>query len=214
VIGNERSPLNSGPKAVVAAGYDRIAETYLEWSVDHRVRMHWLGKLEAMLKSNARVLDLGCGAGIPVAQHFMEIGFEVLGVDASERQILLARERVPKVSFIHGDMTQIEFEAHSFDAVIAFYSITHVPREFHAELFRDVRIWLKPGGMFVTNLGHHDEPGWIGEWLGTQMFFSHFDVATNVKLLGEAGFEILQSESIGEVENGAEVKFLWVIAQS
>jgi 2-polyprenyl-3-methyl-5-hydroxy-6-metoxy-1,4-benzoquinol methylase len=206
--------VTKSPQEIVTAGYDQIAATYLEWSSDHWLRIHWLGQLAEMLKPGARILDLGCGAGIPIVEELVDKGFDAVGIDGSERQIALARERMPGSSFIHDDMTQHQFDAHEFDAVTAFYSITHVPRELHAELFRSIGKWLKPGGMFLASLGCHDEPGWVGNWLGVDMFFSHFDATENIKLLEEAGLKVKRSEVVGEIENGVEVKFLWVIAQS
>jgi ubiquinone/menaquinone biosynthesis C-methylase UbiE len=74
------------PKQIVADGYDQIAETYAAWvergGSGHR-QSH-LAVLEAELPDGARILDLGCGAGIPVARDLAE-RFEVTGVDISER---------------------------------------------------------------------------------------------------------------------------------
>src|SRR4051794_40726755 len=56
-------------KSLVASGYDTIAEGYLERYASSAVRDHWLGELVALLPNDSRVLDLGCGAGIPVARE-------------------------------------------------------------------------------------------------------------------------------------------------
>jgi hypothetical protein len=51
---------------------------------------------------------------------------------------------VPRATFIHGDFANLDFSRGSFDGVAAFYSITHVPREQHADLFGRIASWLKP----------------------------------------------------------------------
>ena len=199
-------------KKVVASGYDEIAETYLRWTSNSPLRQHWLDATISGLPPKARVLDLGCGAGIPVARQLADHGCDVVGVDESRRQIALASQNEPRGTFIAADMTKVAFDAMSFDAVTAFYSITHVPRDEHLTLLTKITTWLKPGGLFLANLGYHDCPAWTGEWLGTTMFFSHFDAATNRVLIEESGLEIERAEVIGEEENGELVRFLWVVA--
>ncbi len=167
-----------------------------------------------MLPPNARVLDLGCGAGVPVATRLAERGCTVVGVDSSQRQIALARMNEPRASFIASDMTMVEFDAMSFDAVIALYSITHVPRDEHQRLLNRIRTWLKPNGLFLSSLGYNDSPAWTGKWLGTTMFFSHFDAVVNRALIKNAGLKIEREEIVGEDENGEITRFLWVIAIS
>jgi SAM-dependent methyltransferase len=108
------------PKAIVARGYDFVAETYLEQHGRSQVRDRWLDELIRRLPPRARVLDLGCGAGVPVALRLTERGFDVLGIDVSIRQIELARINVPAAEFLQADMTGVGFAPASFDAIAAF----------------------------------------------------------------------------------------------
>src|SRR6478752_2527859 len=117
----------SDPKYLVAAGYDDVADAYLERFGVSAVRQKWLGRLvDSLPADGGRVLDLGCGAGIPVARDLAALGHAVIGVDASAQQILRARKQVPLATFIQADMCDVALEAGSFDAVGAFYSIAHV----------------------------------------------------------------------------------------
>jgi SAM-dependent methyltransferase len=138
-------------------------------------------------------------------------GHEVVGVDASARQIELARQNVPAAEFIHADMTSVDVAPASCDGVCAFYSITHVPRDEHAPLLRRIAGWLKPGGLFLASLGSGECADWRGEWLGTEMFFSHYDAATNERLVHDAGFAIEHAELVDQDDDAA--RFLWVIAR-
>ncbi len=207
------SDMTEGAKRIVAAGYDEIAEAYLRWSATSLLREHWLDALIALLPTGARVLDLGCGAGIPVACRLADHGYDVTGVDGSHRQIELARHNEQRATFVTADMTAVEFERQSFDAVTAFYSITHIPRDEHSALLQKIRTWLKPGGLLLASLGAEDSPDWSGDWLGTTMFFSHFDATTNRVLVEAAGLNIERSEVVGEMEDDKLVRFLWVIAR-
>lgn len=205
--------MSGTPGKIVADGYDAIAEHYAQWTSSSLVRLQWLDLLKQRLPQSARILDLGCGAAMPIASQLCDLGHQYTGVDGSQRQIALARVNAPRGRFIVADMTTVEFEAASFDAVTAFYSITHIPRDRHPELLKRVHGWLKPNGILLASLGHDDTPSWTGEWLGTIMHFSHFDAATNRGLVEQAGFAIETDATIGETEDGRLVKFLWVIAR-
>jgi len=201
-------------KEIVAAGYDRLADTYLEWgghvTADPRERM--LASFMSRLPDGARVLDLGCGAGLGSTRDLAE-RFRVVGVDISHVQIELARRNVPTAEFIEGDITDLQFADSSFEGVSAFYAVSHVPREEHGQLFTDVFRWLVPGGLFLATLGASDAPDWTGDWLGEPMFFSSHDADVNRHLLESAGFELLLDEVLETHEPGGDVSFLWVIAQ-
>jgi SAM-dependent methyltransferase len=137
--------MTDDPKSIVATGYDLIAEGYLERYGRSLVRDQWLGKLITLLPTKSRVLDLGCGSGVPVARELARRGHDVVGIDGSARQVSLARSNVSDAHFIHADMARVEVAPSSFDAVAAFYSITHIPRDEHAELLQRIASWLKPG---------------------------------------------------------------------
>jgi SAM-dependent methyltransferase len=179
------------PKALVATGYDAIAEIYLEQFGHSKVRDRWLGELVALLPKHARVLDLGCGSGLPVARELVARGFNVVGVDGSARQIEMARNTVAGAEFIQADMRKVEFAQATFDAVAAFYSITHVPRAEHPVLLQQIATWLKPSGVFLASLGSRSLHDRREEWLGTQMFFSHYGADENMALLRAAGFIVI-----------------------
>jgi 2-polyprenyl-3-methyl-5-hydroxy-6-metoxy-1,4-benzoquinol methylase len=200
------------PKAIVARGYDFVAETYLEQHGRSQVRDRWLDELIRRLPPRARVLDLGCGAGVPVALRLTEQGFDVLGIDVSMRQIELARINVPAAEFLQADMTAVGFAPASFDAIAAFYSITHVPRAKHAELLRRIANWLKPRGLLVASLGSGDCAEWRGEWLGAEMFFSHYDAHVYQRLICDAGLTIEYTEVVDQ--DNDDGRFFWVIARS
>jgi SAM-dependent methyltransferase len=203
--------MDDRPAGVVRRGYDAIAERYRAERLggDATDLAGFLGEVVAAIPVGAVVLDLGCGAGDPVTAA-LAARARVIGVDLSARQLELAHSRLPHVAFVHGDMTEIAFRAESFDAVLAFLSIIHVPRDLHAELLGRIRGWLRPGGTFAATLGFGDnaeerQP----DWLGAPMYWSHFDAATNLALVREAGLDTVRSRTIRG--DGTEA-FLGVIA--
>ena len=201
-------------KRVVASGYDRMAQRYLEWgaAIEGDPRHRMLAEFSDWLPDDARVLDLGCGAGVPSTQELAR-RFDVIGVDISPSQLDLARRNVPDAEFILGDFSDLQLPDGAFGGVVALYAVSHVPREQHGQLFVDVFRWLAPGGLFLATLGAADGPDWTGEWLGEEMFFSSHDADANRRLMRAAGFELQVDEVAITHEPEGDVSFLWVIGQ-
>jgi SAM-dependent methyltransferase len=122
---------------------------------------------------------------------------------------------VPAAMFIQADATALDRPDASVDAVVAFYSLTHVPRDEHPALLAAIRRWLRPGGVFVASLGVEDDPGGIeADWLGVDMYFSHFSARVNRRLVEEAGLIIERAEVVSEPEDRHGARFLWVVARA
>jgi len=199
---------------IVERGYDVIGDRFVEWR-DRIVgdpRRRWADALTSRLPDGARVLELGCGAGVPDTRLLAE-RFHVTGVDISGEQVKRARANVPNADFIQADFTRLELEPASFEAVAAFYSFNHVPRDLLGDLFARVHSWLVPGGLVLTALGTGDTPGWTGDFLGAPTFFSSFPPETNRRLLDETRFERLLDEVVTFLEPEGEASFQWILAQ-
>jgi SAM-dependent methyltransferase len=132
-------------------------------------------------------------------------------VDVSARQLALARRRVPEARLVRGDIATVAFRDGVFHAVVALWSVIHVPRGLHEGTFRRIHAWLRPGGLFVATLGSGDNPDERStDFFGTPMYWSHHDAETNRALLRAAGFRILRAD---EVEDEGETP-LWVLAEA
>ena len=196
---------------VVAAGYDAIADTYLERFGVSTVRQRWLSHLINGLPSPGNcVLDLGCGAGIPVARDLTASGHVVVAIDGSRQQIAKARRNVPGAVFLQADMCDAVFDADTFDAMGAFYSITHVSPERQPALIADIARWLKPGGTLIASFGSGAAGAWRGEWLGTEMAFGHLGEPEMLTCLARAG--LLVRRSAVEKQDNEDISFMWVEA--
>lgn len=198
-------------KKTVKEGYNAIANQYLESRSKKSTDIALLDEFAKYLEPNAKVLDAGCGAGIPVAKILSE-QFDVTGVDFSEKQVELAKRNVPDATFICQDMTQLDFPAQTFDGVCSFYAIIHIPREEHYALLQNFYHMLKPGGLALLCLGADDLLDDMEEdFHGKRMYWSHFDAATNLSMLEEIGFDVILSKIVqDETYDG---KHLFVLAQ-
>jgi SAM-dependent methyltransferase len=199
-------------KRTVQAAYDELGPRFGEWGerVEGDPWERYLDELTRRLPAGGRVLDLGCGNGAKIER--LAGRFELVAVDISEQQLDLARARLPQATLLSGDFSDLDFPAETFDAITAFYSIMHVPRQEHSDLFERIAGWLKPGGLFLASLSHVGGPDRTYEWLGVDMFFSAFDAETNRRLVREAGFELILDELVWMREPESEVAFLWVLA--
>ncbi|KAL2109018.1 hypothetical protein VUR80DRAFT_3056 [Thermomyces stellatus] len=215
----------AGLKARLKTSYDAIAEMYNKWTEDHHaVRLKYLGEFKSRLRTTppVRILELGCGAGVPATRVLAGIpGAEVVANDLSTRQIALARENAEawaggrSVRFVEGDMMDpsvLDFPAGSLDGVVAFYSLIHLPRDEQSEMLARIARWLRPGGVLLANFSADETEGVIMEaWLHEQgwMFWSGWGEGTVGRVEGE-GMRVLVKELEGE---GVDVEFLWVVAE-
>jgi len=193
---------------IVRKGYDEMAEEYhaIRGEFDHGKE---LKEFAALLPKNARVLDVGCGAGVPVAEFLVKSGFDVTGIDFSDNMLELARKNVPKARFIKKDMTRLDFKDNFFDGLTAFYSIIHVPREKHSSLFESFHRILKPDGAMLVCMGP-DEWEATDVYLGTTMFWSQYSPKKSLHLVRSAGFQIISDQTL---VRGGE-KHYWIMARN
>lgn len=198
------------PKQRVRESYNRIATEYLAARMASHHDVALLEELVERLPHGARVLDAGCGAGIPVTR-FLVRHFSVLGVDISDEQINLARVSVPSASFVRKDMTVLGLDDASFDAVVCFYSIFHVPRDQHSEVLINFFRLLKPDGLLLVCVSNSPEEHEGEEiFLSQSMFFSSPAVADSVAMVAEAGFELIWQKEISDPldENSSQLFIL------
>ena len=208
--------MSEAHRRTVESGYDRMAEQYLATKdPEDPLALAAIEDLASHLPSNATVLDLGCGAGVPVTRWLADRGFAVTGVDVSARQLELARTNVPEGTFLKADMTEVDFGTETFDAVVALHSIIHVPRTGHPALLESIHRWLRPGGVFLATMTVTDYEGKDENWegWGAPMVWSHYDSKANVAMLREAGFEILYAEPRTGKGTGDAETWLWVLAR-
>jgi cyclopropane fatty-acyl-phospholipid synthase-like methyltransferase len=166
----------------------------------------------ADLPDGSRVLDVGCGNGVPATRE-IATRHSVIGVDISPAQIALARSNVPNATFHCADARGIEFPAGSFDAIVALYLIDNVPCEDYPALFRTLAGWLRPGGRILLSAEPGDDPGRIYEWLGVPMFINTLPVEEVAALLGQASLRVVGIETESQLEGGREIEFAWFVAE-
>lgn len=180
-------------KNIVREGYNKAAEDYSA-SRDEFANIEDLKKLNSLLKPNSTILDIGCGAGIPVDKFFVDHGHKVIGIDISEKQIELAKKNVLEATFAVKDMSEFREGEYEVEAVVSFYAIFHIPREKHLELFKKINSFLASKGLILVTMGAGEYEGEEENFHGVKMWWSHYGADKNREIIKNAGFEILSDE--------------------
>ena len=190
--------------SVVRRGYDQLSIRYRSDDEDPEPYRSWVDELLRRLSPSSRILDLGCGNGVPVARRLIDAHHAVTGIDFSERQIQRALQLVPEGEFICADMTCYDFGRARFDAVIAFYSLIHVPIARQPSVIANISGALVENGLLLATVGWDAWSGTDPDWLGSgvEMWWSHADRATYDHWLQLAGFDVTEVTFVPEGSSG------------
>jgi 2-polyprenyl-3-methyl-5-hydroxy-6-metoxy-1,4-benzoquinol methylase len=200
-------------RKIVKEGYEQgdYAGHFRVSSDPNEMEKKYLDRLAALLPKAAKILDLGCGIGVPFDRYLVEKGFRVTGIDFAANHIKAAKKNVPKATFIEGDFSKTDFGGEHFHAIIAFYSIFHIPREEQQDLFKRMNELLEDGGLILVTLGTSGGDGVEENWVGSKMAWSNYDPATYKAMIAQAGFEVTESEYEGQP--GDDEYHWWVLAK-
>jgi ubiquinone/menaquinone biosynthesis C-methylase UbiE len=129
----------------VEAYYDRRAPEYDDWWLGRglhadRGRPGWDEELHALSRVIAglphkRTLDVACGTGF-LTRHLQG---DVVGLDASERMLAIARQQAPAARFVRGDGLALPFEDDSFERVFASYFYCHLEEAERCRFLAEAR---------------------------------------------------------------------------
>lgn len=147
--------------------------------------------LAESLGRGAMVGDVGCGPG-HIAAHLQRLGLRPVGVDLSPQMIELARRRSPGIDFMVGSMLSLPADDHSWDGMVAFYSIIHLePAELPVACAEFRRV-LRPGGPLLVAFHIGDEVRHVDELLeqSVSLDFHLLRPADVAGLLEAAGFTV------------------------
>jgi SAM-dependent methyltransferase len=156
----------------VRAAYDVAAADYAVAFGDDLTRLRvdcaMLDAAFDTLPAGGRALDLGCGPGA-VSSYLSERGAVVAGADLSAGMLGAARARDPGLRLVQADMRRLPFAAGSFDLVVAYYSLQHVPRAELGDVLDEIGRVLAGGGVLLlaTHLGEGDL--YMREFLGHEI---------------------------------------------
>jgi SAM-dependent methyltransferase len=190
----------------IVSHYERHA---LAWDADRRAAS-WIDKpyierFLTLLPKRAKVLDLGCGGGSPVALHMVAQGFRVTGIDSSPTLISLCRARMPDQEWIVGDMRSLAL-GRRFDGVLAWDSFFHLRHNDQEAMFPIFAAHAAPGAILMFNAGFAHGEG-ISTYGGDLLYHASLDPSEYKTLLANFGFGLIE-HSINDPAKGGRIFWL------
>ena len=139
-----------------------------------------------LLPENGKVLDLGCGTGLPYTKYLVEKNFHVTGIDLSGEMVKIASLNVPEASFIELSMNEIEYHD-KFDGVMSSFSMLLLTPKMFRETAKRVHSALVREGYFYLSLNEPINPS------------VEFDSDVFVNIMGQDMYS--RAYSVEEVES-------------
>lgn len=174
----------------VISVYDRHAAGWAQDRGDRSIEGAWLDRFLALVPKRARILDIGCGSGRPIARSLIERGCRLTGVDAAPAMIALCREAFPAQDWYVADMRHLSL-GRAFDGLIAWDSFWHLAPEDQRRTFAVLRAHAAPGAalMFTSGPAYGEA---IGTLRGEPLYHASLDEAEYRALLEAQGFEVVE----------------------
>lgn len=149
------------------------------------------------LPAGATVLDLGCGAGVPVSGTLIDEGCRVYAIDASPTLVEAFRRRFPEAPVACESAEESDFFGRSFDGVVAIGLLFLLSPEAQRQVIRRVATALNPRGRFLFTA-----PTQVANW--TDLMTGRPSISLGDSeyrgILADAGLAVL-AERVDEGEN-------------
>lgn len=136
--------------------YRRFARYYdliYQW-MDYHGESEFIKKVVEQYKSSEGMdlLDVACGTGSHA--HYLQNSFNILGLDINPEMLEIAREKLPEMEFVEGDMKKMNLQQ-EFDTIICLFSAInyHTSLDELERTFKGFHNHLKPGGVLIFDLG-------------------------------------------------------------
>jgi len=173
----------------VCESYEKIAAWFDEHRSKDLMEKEYLDLIIQSIPSRGTILDLGCGTGEPLAKFFIERGYQVTGIDGSQKMIDFCQKRFSNGHFFVKDMRGLNL-AQKFDAVIAWDSFFHLNHEDQRSMFPIFEAHIKPSGILVFTGGPQEGEVWSNNG-GENLYHASLSTDEYTQLLRRHHFEVI-----------------------
>ncbi len=181
----------------IAKDWDSVRASLLPYEV------LFLERLTQHLPKTAKVLDLGCGTGRPVAELLLRKGIAVTGIDQAEDLLALAKKRFPAGRWLQAEMETFEPDE-IYDGAVIWDSLFHIPREHHEPILRRVLGSLRQGSRLILTVGGSDHPPFTDTMFGQNFFYDSHPPSTVINILKSLDAGIEHAEFINPPTRGRD----------
>ncbi|MEW9516626.1 class I SAM-dependent DNA methyltransferase [Streptomyces tubercidicus] len=161
------------------------------------------------LPAGSRVLDLGCGTGLPSARQLMDSGHRVVGIDLSPSMIRLARQHVPDADFHRLDIADLRGGrlggTGSFDGIAAFFSLLMLPRAEIPYALGMLHDLLRPEGLLALSMVEADVDDFTIPFLGNSVRVSGYLRDDLRRVVHDAGFDVVGEDAYAYAPSSTDV---------
>ena len=200
-------------RKIVKEGYEKgdyASHFRTNWR-PNKIEKKFLDRLAGLVPKAAKILDFGCGIGIPFDKYLAGKGFKIAGIDITCKHLKQAKKNVPDAKFIEGDFSKMHFDNKRFHAIIALYSVFHIPRKEQQDLFKKIHDLLEDDGVVLMTLGVGGSDSVEEDWCGAPMAWSNYEPSRYRTMITQANLEIIDSEYEGQP--GDDEYHWWVLAK-
>jgi SAM-dependent methyltransferase len=149
----------------------------------------WLDRFLALVPAGGSILDIGCGAGEPIAAYLAGRGYAVTGIDSSETLIGLCRSRMPSQEWHVADMRRLALDRR-FCGILAWDSFFHLAMDEQRAMFAVFARHAAPGAALLFTSGP-DRGVAIGSFGGDPLHHASLAPEDYRRLLSEHGFAVM-----------------------
>lgn len=183
--------------------YDAIAEWYA--SERHAATgVPEVTAFAASLQPGSRVLDIGCGNGLPLTDVLVNAGHRVVGLDSSLEMLMRFRCNLPETPIVRGLVQACSFRDAAFDAAHAWGVVFHLTRDDQMRAIANMSRVLRPAAPFLFTAGDVDGAEGITTMNGVAFHYYSFSVDQYRDVLSERGFDLIDVHK----DNGQNTYYL------
>jgi len=171
--------------------YDLIAD----WYAAQRGDSTGVPEVSALARSiprGSRVLDIGCGTGVPLTRTLADAGHRVVGIDSSQHMLAHFRRNCPAAAPVRAMVQSLPLRDGTFHAAVAWGILFHLTQAEQADAIASIARVLMRGATFLFTSGDVDgnRDDVVGTMRGVTFHYYSYSVEGYRRVLAERGLTL------------------------